>query len=281
MEPLEPSFVAGSFTSTMRFENENAFDHAEDRTEEEAAARLIAAQRPPFFVTQPNYGMAQQWPGQRLPAHAQVQSLSAELPPRKPTSVSGGTGEYRSGTDHTRQISPLGADVGAGTGQNIEARTVRKNRMICEDCNVRVPHWGYKEERMRRWCAKCGQANHPGSASLSKPKMCEVCEQKQPSYGLPDEGKTRWCANCAAAVCAGAQRLRGGQQMGGRKPPNHTGSSRSRSARGGGRSGGGRRSNDSSMDAGGGSMGGGLGSMGDIGGHGEQRLRACPLLVIW
>ena len=86
-----------------------------------------------------------------------------------------------------------------------------KNKMKCEDCRTKVPHYGFKNEGTRRWCAKCGKANHPGSESLSKPKMCEYCNEKQPSYGLMSENKVRWCANCAGRIHPDAMRLRGAQ----------------------------------------------------------------------
>jgi hypothetical protein len=68
---------------------------------------------------------------------------------------------------------------------------------MCEDCNVKWPHFGLVTEGKRRWCARCARKSHPAAQSLQRQRRCEDCTRKCPSFGHPAENKKRWCGSCA------------------------------------------------------------------------------------
>jgi hypothetical protein len=77
------------------------------------------------------------------------------------------------------------------------------NPKKCEDCQIKVPHFGLLIEGpthaiskgKARWCGLCAKA-HEGAIDVGRRK-CETCQMKQPSFGFAADGKARWCSACS------------------------------------------------------------------------------------
>eukprot|EP01043_Picozoa_sp_COSAG02_P007170 COSAG02_NODE_211_length_28730_cov_5.599490_10_plen_316_part_00 len=67
-------------------------------------------------------------------------------------------------------------------------------RRMCEGCNDKLASHGTTIDRVKRWCASCGKEH--GAVRLCARKMCEQCNDKRASFGSTIDQVQRWCASC-------------------------------------------------------------------------------------
>ena len=66
---------------------------------------------------------------------------------------------------------------------------------LCETCGQKGASFGDREERIKKWCARCAKEAHNDAVNLHV-HMCTDCGLKQAGYGMPDTLKKLWCARC-------------------------------------------------------------------------------------
>ena len=76
--------------------------------------------------------------------------------------------------------------------------TSERWQRFCEDCKLKYPSFGLRDERKGRWCGPCAKAQHPGAIDVMNRK-CQICGLKSPSFGMPSEHVRRWCRDCSVS----------------------------------------------------------------------------------
>jgi hypothetical protein len=81
-----------------------------------------------------------------------------------------------------------------GRSSAIQKKPRARPRM-CEGCGLRHPHFGYPNERKKRWCQGCSQ-QFEGAERLCKGKMCADCGKTTASMGPSGTRHKTWCGPC-------------------------------------------------------------------------------------